>query len=226
MEECSAIDLVGQYVEHTGPKTHKFLEKALGQVLLIDQAYLLGEGRFAQEAVDELVALLAHEKFKSKIVVILTGYEIDLNRLLAVNSGLSRRFPEIMHFKNLPPPACLNILDNRLREGQPEVILAELQDHSSKGYSVMIRLVEDLCRMLSWENAHDIETLANQMKSFVLNHLSDSGHAPTLMLSVKDAAEVMLGMLNGQRSKTGMRPVRQRSPANVTWDLHGSQSFL
>jgi hypothetical protein len=55
---CSAIDLVGQYVGQTGPKTKKLLEKALGKVLFIDEAYRLAEGHFAKEAMDELVDCL------------------------------------------------------------------------------------------------------------------------------------------------------------------------
>ena len=43
------LTLSGQYVGHTGPKTQKLFEKALGQVLFIDEAYRLGDGRFAQE---------------------------------------------------------------------------------------------------------------------------------------------------------------------------------
>ncbi|KZP30812.1 P-loop containing nucleoside triphosphate hydrolase protein [Athelia psychrophila] len=224
VEECSATDLVGQYVGHTGPKTQKLLEKTLGQVLLIDEAYRLGEGRFAQEAIDELVGLLTQEKFKSKIVVILAGYEQDINKLLAVNSGLSSRFPEIMNFKNFPPPACLNILDNRLREGKPEVVLAELQDHSSKGYSTMLRLVEDLCGLPSWGNARDMETLAKQMTSFVLKHLPDSGKAATLTLSAKDAVDIMISMLDEQRSRARMPPARRSEYDDLQADQSSSSA--
>lgn len=46
---------MGQYVGHTGPKTIKQLELGLGKVLFIDEAYRLGQGHFAQEAIDELV---------------------------------------------------------------------------------------------------------------------------------------------------------------------------
>lgn len=37
--ECSATDFVGQYVGQTGPKTQKQLEKGLGKILFIDEAY-------------------------------------------------------------------------------------------------------------------------------------------------------------------------------------------
>jgi hypothetical protein len=54
--ECSATDLVGNYVGQTGPKTQKLLEKGLGKVLFIDEAYRLAEGGFATEAMDESTA--------------------------------------------------------------------------------------------------------------------------------------------------------------------------
>jgi AAA+ superfamily predicted ATPase len=92
--ECSASDMVGQYVGHTGPKTQKLLEKALGKVLFIDEAYRLGEGHFAAEAVNELVDLITKPQFANKIVIILAGYDHDMNKLMAVNPGLSSRFPE------------------------------------------------------------------------------------------------------------------------------------
>src|ERR1700722_13345838 len=148
VEECSASDLVGQYVGHTGPKTKSLFEKALGQVLFIDEAYRLGAGRFAQEAVDELVGLLTHEKFKSKIVVILAGYDDDINRLLNVNSGPSSRFPEVIQFHNFSPKECLEILDKCLRRNK--IIFDVLSDPSSKGYSAMISVVEDMMGIPSW----------------------------------------------------------------------------
>ncbi|KAL3496205.1 P-loop containing nucleoside triphosphate hydrolase protein [Aspergillus germanicus] len=52
--ESSATDLIGQYIGHTDPKTQELLEKALGKVLLIDEAYQLAEGHFAKKAMDEI----------------------------------------------------------------------------------------------------------------------------------------------------------------------------
>jgi hypothetical protein len=208
VEECSASDLVGEYVGHTGPKTKKLFEKALGQVLFIDEAYRLSGGRFAQEAVDELVGLLTQDRFKSKLVIILAGYEHDINKLLDVNSGLSSRFPEIVSFKHFPPKTCLEILDKALRARK--ITLSDLRDPSSNGYSAMESVIEDLSGMPSWANARDMETLAKQMSSLVLKQLPDKGQSGELTLHVKDALDVILQMLDEQRRRNNMPP-RSRS---------------
>jgi SpoVK/Ycf46/Vps4 family AAA+-type ATPase len=205
VEECSASDLVGEYVGYTGPKTKKLFEKAIGQVLFIDEAYRLGEGRFAQEAVDKLVGLLTQDQFKSKIVVVLAGYERDINKLLNVNSGLSSRFPDIIAFKNIPPKTCLEILDKALH--RKKIILAELRNPSSKGYSALESMIEDLSSLPLWANARDMETLAKQMSSLVLKQLPDSEQLGELTLEVKDAIDVMFKMLDEHRSRSNIPPV-------------------
>lgn len=112
--ECSATDLIGQYVGQTGPKTVQKLTEALGKVLFIDQAYRLGDGHFATEAINELVDSLTKPKFMGRIVVILAGYEADMNTLMSVNQGLSSRFPEELIFTNLAPKHCLTLRTNSL----------------------------------------------------------------------------------------------------------------
>ncbi|OJJ82850.1 uncharacterized protein ASPGLDRAFT_509234 [Aspergillus glaucus CBS 516.65] len=77
--ESSATDLVGQYIGHTGPKTQELLEKALGKVLLVDEAYSLADGKFAKEAMDEIVDCITKPKFAGKLIIILAGYDNDIN---------------------------------------------------------------------------------------------------------------------------------------------------
>ena len=116
--ECSATELIGSYVGHTGPKVQKVLENALGRVLFIDEAYrLAGEG-FAKEAMDEIVDCLTKLKYAQKLVVILAGYDDDINRLMAQNPGLTSRFPEAIIFRGLEPADCLSLLIQLLRGRQ------------------------------------------------------------------------------------------------------------
>ncbi|KAK3076385.1 hypothetical protein LTS18_013170 [Coniosporium uncinatum] len=114
--DCSATDLIGQYVGHTGLKTQNLLEKSLGKVLFIDEAYRFAEEGFATEAMDELVDCLTKPKYRQKMVTILAGYDEDINRLMAVNPGLTSRFPETIVIKNLTAEQNANLVMTLLRK--------------------------------------------------------------------------------------------------------------
>ncbi|RAH86735.1 hypothetical protein BO86DRAFT_444640 [Aspergillus japonicus CBS 114.51] len=112
--ESSASDLVAQYVGQTGPKTERLLEKGLGRVLFIDEAYRLADGAFGKEAMDELVDCLTKEKFYKKLIVVLAGYDGEINRLMASNPGLASRFSETVLFQNLTAFQCWILLRDSL----------------------------------------------------------------------------------------------------------------
>jgi hypothetical protein len=208
--ECSASDLVGQYIGHTGPKTKKLFEKALGRVLFIDEAYRLGEGHFAQEAMDELVGLLTHEQFRGKLIVILAGYDQEINNLLQVNTGLSSRFPEEILFKNIEPAKCLEILDRKLQK--QNVQLPTLRDPLSPIYGQLVSLVDQLSGLPSWGNARDMETLAKKMVETALSR----GGATTsgaFQLSDQDALACFNALLLQRRDRVTNRKRNSNKPS-------------
>ncbi|KAJ7707709.1 P-loop containing nucleoside triphosphate hydrolase protein [Mycena rosella] len=202
--ECSASDLVGQYIGHTGPKTKQLFEKALGKVLFVDEAYRLGEGRFAQEAIDELVGILTQPRFQSKVVVILAGYDQDMNRLMSVNTGLSSRFPEEIVFPNMDPDACLEVLNRELNK--KTIVLKELDDNTSPEYTEMRQIIQKLSKLPSWGNARDMQTLFKEMTNKVMTGVANSlvkafwKDAP-LTLPARDAIKCMKTMLHDRRSR-------------------------
>ncbi|KJX93000.1 hypothetical protein TI39_contig4460g00001 [Zymoseptoria brevis] len=83
--------------------TKRLLESALAKVLFIDEAYRLAGGHISQGALDELVDGLTNERFFRKLIVILGGYDADIDKLLWMNPGLSSGFPEEIVFKPFPP---------------------------------------------------------------------------------------------------------------------------
>ncbi|KAK0188464.1 P-loop containing nucleoside triphosphate hydrolase protein [Armillaria mellea] len=149
--ECSASDIIGQYVGQTGPQVRNMFDKALGQVLFIDEAYRLKDGVFAKEAIDEIVDLLTQDRIKGKIVVILAGYDEDINELLSVNRGLSSRFPEEIVFQNLRPEECLAILSKQLKK--KGVVLPGLDDKTSGIFVQLGEIFEAWSKLPSWGNA-------------------------------------------------------------------------
>lgn len=89
-------DLIAGYLGQTGEKTKKKIKEALGNVLLFDEAYSLGNydnhDSFAQQAIDQLNWFLSEHGHE--FICIIAGYKEELdNRFFSMNPGLARRFP-------------------------------------------------------------------------------------------------------------------------------------
>ncbi|KAG7444044.1 P-loop containing nucleoside triphosphate hydrolase protein [Guyanagaster necrorhizus] len=201
--ECSASDIIAQYVGQTGPLVRKMFEKALGQVLFIDEAYRLKDGVFAKEAIDEIVDLLTQERIRGKIVVILAGYDEDINELLSVNRGLSSRFPEEIVFQNLWPEECLAILSKQLKK--KNVALPGLDDSASGISAQLANIFEALSQLPSWGNARDVITISQKMISIALQYSSDDENTE-LILDPADAATCLHEMLISRQDRSSNLP--------------------
>lgn len=100
--EATRSDLVGAYVGHTALKTKALIEKAMGGVLFIDEAYSLvveGDSQdFGHEAVAELIKEM--EDKKGKFCVILSGYKNKMQKMLSTNPGFNSRIQFHIDFEN------------------------------------------------------------------------------------------------------------------------------
>lgn len=211
--ECSASDLVGQYVGHTGPKTKAVFDKALGKVLFVDEAYRLSEGRFAKEAMDEIVGLMTQERFMNKLIIILAGYEHEMNSLLSVNPGLSSRFAEEIMFQNMTSDQCLTLLDKDLCKSG--INIAELKDKSSAEYAEMKSIIERMTRLSSWGNARDMKTIGKRM---VQRAFSNAANNPgqSASLTISEAIAILKSTWEDQRGRLNVPTIghsRRNNPS-------------
>lgn len=96
--KVTRADLVGRYIGETAQKTRAWIERAMGAVLFVDEAYSLyreghdgGEGSrdFGIEAIDTL--LPAMTDLRGRISIIFAGYPKDMKYFLTANAGLPRR---------------------------------------------------------------------------------------------------------------------------------------
>ncbi|MFQ6331544.1 type VII secretion AAA-ATPase EccA [Nocardia sp. CWNU-33] len=118
--EVSRNDMVGTHLGHTAPKTNALIDSALGGVLFIDEAYTLiqeglsGGDAFGKEAVDTLLARMENDR--DKLVVIIAGYEDQIDRFLASNDGLASRFTKRIRFASYEADELVQIADHIARK--------------------------------------------------------------------------------------------------------------
>ena len=93
-------DLVGEFIGHTAPKTKRVLERAMGGVLFIDEAYYLYRASdskdYGQECIEILLQVMENDR--DKLVVILAGYKDRMDEFFECNPGLSSRIAHHLDF--------------------------------------------------------------------------------------------------------------------------------
>ena len=110
--EVSSKDLVAEYVGQTAPKTMEVVQKAMGGVLFIDEAYSLASGHgqgnsYNEEAIATLIQ--AMENYRDKFVVIFAGYTKEMQDFLNSNSGIVSRIGYTLEFDDYTEDELIEI---------------------------------------------------------------------------------------------------------------------
>ncbi len=107
--EVSSKDLVAEYVGQTAIKTYSVIERALGGILFIDEAYSLSSKNNSYN--DEAIATLikAMEDNRDNLVVIFAGYTKEMQDFINSNSGIASRIGYTLNFKDYTEDELLEI---------------------------------------------------------------------------------------------------------------------
>lgn len=133
------------------------------------------------------------------MIIILAGYDADMNKLMSVNTGLSSRFPEEIIFKHMAPEHCLQLLAGDLKK--KSITCPALDDQSSSDYATMRTLIEKLASIPGWGNARDVKTLAKTMVGTVFKSTNRSRS-----LSSDDALRLTRTMLKEKTERAEHLP--------------------
>lgn len=115
--EASRADLVGGFLGQTAIKTTEIIEKAMGGVLFIDEAYTLSkdpQDSYGQEAIDTLLKQM--EDHRDRLIVIIAGYTDEMERFLATNPGLKSRFTRYFVFSDYSAEELMRIFHSILKK--------------------------------------------------------------------------------------------------------------
>jgi len=176
--EVTRADLVGEFLGATAIKTNQVVDSAVGGVLFIDEAYGLvnaGEGqpdRFGNEAVQTL--LKRAEDDRENLVIILAGYEQQMEEFLGSNPGLASRFGTRVVFPSYSPAELLRIADylttqrdDRLSEPARRCLEGRFQDVWRRG------IIDDL------GNGRFVRSLAESAARSRDVRIVEGDHPPT-----------------------------------------------
>ena len=150
--EVSSKDLVAEYVGQTAPKTMSVVEKAMGGVLFIDEAYSLASGQgqgnsYNEEAIATLIQ--AMENNRDNLVVIFAGYTKEMQAFLDSNSGIVSRIGYTLEFEDYTEDELIEIMKGMFTKAGFEVskeaieearkIIREYKDSKNFGNARFVR---------------------------------------------------------------------------------------
>ena len=161
--EVSVRDLIAPFVGQTRSKTKDQLERALGKVLIIDNAFQLLKGPYELEALQEIVSCLQSEDHARKMIIILVGYAEEMKMLLHTCPALAGLFPHEVKFSRLKKKDCMKLLDHELEA--LNVSAPFMKDNACDDYQRLERLLHALAIGPMFANAKDIKFLAHEMKT-------------------------------------------------------------
>ena len=132
--EVTSKDLVAEYVGQTSIKTANVVQKALGGVLFIDEAYSLASGKgegnsFNEEVVATLIQ--AMENNRDNLVVIFAGYTKEMQDFLNLNSGIVSRIGYTVEFEDYTVDELWKIF-NQMMTKAGFVVSKEAEDKVKK----------------------------------------------------------------------------------------------
>jgi Holliday junction resolvasome RuvABC ATP-dependent DNA helicase subunit len=112
MVETDRSGLVAGYVGQTAIKTDEVITSALNGILFIDEAYTLkrsdsSSNDYGQEAIDILLKRM--EDHRDELIVIVAGYQDEMNVFINSNPGLKSRFSRYFYFEDYTPAQLTEI---------------------------------------------------------------------------------------------------------------------
>ena len=172
--EAQRCDLIGKYVGHTAPMTQKMIEKSLGGILFIDEAYSIASyiqdegGRdYGAECIATL--LKGMEDNRENLCVILAGYTNEMQHMLEVNPGFESRIQFSIDFPDYSAEALYNIFKNlchkekyKISSNVKALLIQHFNNAKNKKNFSNARYVRNLYEKVKIEQSYRVTTNMNE----------------------------------------------------------------
>ncbi|KAJ5948557.1 P-loop containing nucleoside triphosphate hydrolase protein [Penicillium verhagenii] len=165
-------DFIGPHIGQSEDRTKQILEQAEGNVLIIDDAYMLHPGSrsggsdesdiYRIAVIDTLVAEIDNSPGSNRCVILL-GYEEEMQEMFRKsNAGLARRFnlADAIHFTDYTLDQLGGILDSKLKESALKT--------TEEGRRVALEILERASERPNFGNGGEVDNLLGRAQdSFI-----------------------------------------------------------
>jgi len=151
-------DLVGQYVGHTAPKTKEMIKKAMGGVLLVDEAYYLynaaNDRDYGQESIEILLNVM--ENNQDDLVIAVAGYKDRMDKFFSYIPGMMSRIGNHIDFPNYSADELVQIA---------EVMSRDLEyDIDDNAYATFKNYIEHRMELPYFSNARTVRNAMDRAR--------------------------------------------------------------
>ncbi|VUC31534.1 unnamed protein product [Clonostachys rosea] len=163
--EKTPNDLIGPYIGHSERNTKEVLKRAMGNLLIIDDAHMLYQGScqgtnnsdsFRTGVIDTLVANISGSPGEDRCVL-LCGYQDKMEAMfLNCNPGLQRRFPleSAVVFQNYSESELCQILEQKMADDGVSI--------SKGGRKTALEVLRKMRTRPRFGNAGEVESLLSR----------------------------------------------------------------
>ena len=182
--EVSRTDLIAGYQGQTALKVKKVIDKAIGGVLFIDEAYSITENEhsdsYGRECLTELTKAL--EDYRNDLVVIVAGYTEPMRNFFNSNPGLKSRFNTFIEFDNYNVEELIEILNSMCKKDEyilTEDVSMDIQKHLNEILSTNInqfangRFMRNIYEDMIINHAKRVISITNPTKKQLQEFISD-----------------------------------------------------
>ena len=187
--EVTRKDLVAGFVGQTALAVEDAVERAMGGILFIDEAYDLIQDEndsFGKEAINTLLPLV--ENNRGKFVCIAAGYSKEMADFINANSGMASRFNETVNFRDYNPEELTEIF-RRMAKAKKLMLDEEAEKHIVN-YFKKIYISRDPKKFGNAREARNIADEAEKKQSMRLQKIIDTPDYTPDMLSVLTRADI------------------------------------
>lgn len=163
--EAQRVDLIGEYIGSTAPKTKRKVEQANGGVLFIDEAYSLSPKDSGKDYGHECIATLMKEMEdkRESLCVILAGYTKETKEMLQVNPGFESRIQFYIEFPDYTEEELYEIFKKMSKDNKYKItsnikplLLEYFAEERQKQNFSNARCVRNLFEKIKFEQADRI----------------------------------------------------------------------